>query len=174
MLTLRYPTQADRSEVEKVCLNEWAQEWGFIHYFETKLDKDVDKVIDFLPKMTDASNLPEGHVPCSFFLVFNEKNQVVGRTSIRHELTDFLMQQGGHIGYGVMPEFRRRGYATEILKLSLEYCKNNLGLNRVLVTCDDDNIGSFKTIESNGGVLENKVVIKGQDPLCRRYWIDIK
>lgn len=174
MLTLRYPTKEDREQLEKVCFDPWAQDWGFIHYWETKFKGDIDMMIDFLPKMIDASNSPDGHVPCTFLMAFDEKNEIVGRTSIRHELTDFLLREAGHIGYGVMPEHRRQGHATAILKQSLEYCKNKLGLNRVLVTCDDDNVGSWKTIEANGGTLENTVTRSDGKTLCRRYWIDIE
>jgi predicted acetyltransferase len=79
---------------------------------------------------------------------------------------------GGHIGYVVVPEFRRRGYATTILRLSVQIAREKLGIKRVLVTCDDDNIGSIRTIEKNGGILEN--VISGPDlhKPKRRYWIE--
>ena len=64
---------------------------------------------------------------------------------------------GGHIGYAVVPEFRRRGYATTILHLSIQVARDKLGLTRILLTCDDDNIGSIRTIEKNGGILDNIV-----------------
>jgi predicted acetyltransferase len=77
---------------------------------------------------------------------------------------------GGHIGYVVVPEFRRQGYATAILRQSLQIARTQ-GLTRVLVTADDDNIGSIKTIEKNGGVLES--IVTGPDGATpkRRYWI---
>ncbi len=173
MITLRYPNDGDKAELEKACHNEWAEHWGLVHYWETIIEKDLDKLINFLPRMEKGYGVPQGHVQCTFLFAFNESNEIIGRTSIRHGLTAFLLHEGGHIGYGVMPDQRRKGYATEILKLSLEYCKNNLELNRVLVTCDDDNIGSWKTIEKNGGVLENKVTRADGKQICRRYWIDI-
>jgi predicted acetyltransferase len=85
---------------------------------------------------------------------------------------EFLERVGGHIGYAVVPEFRRRGYATRILHLSIQIARDKLGLTRILLTCDDDNIGSIRTIEKNGGVLEN--VISGPDleKPKRRYWIE--
>jgi predicted acetyltransferase len=94
---------------------------------------------------------------------------VVGRSSIRFELNDHLLAEGGHIGYAVRPAHRRRGYATEILRQSLVVARAD-GVGRALVTCDDDNIGSATVIEANGGVLENVVDADGV-PL-RRYWID--
>ena len=87
---------------------------------------------------------------------------------IRHRLNEYLLQFGGNIGYSVRPSQRRKGYATEMLALALEECRK-LGLNRALVTCDKTNIGSAKTIQKNGGVLENEV-LEG-DRITQRYWI---
>jgi len=98
----------------------------------------------------------------------------VGRVSIRHRLNDILLQVGGHIGYVVVPEFRRQGHATAILRLALHFAHDKLGHDRVLVTCDDDNIGSIKTIENNGGVLEDVVSGPGLDKPKRRYWFDAR
>ncbi len=104
----------------------------------------------------------------STWLLADVDGAVVGRSSIRFELNDYLLAQGGHIGYGVRPSHRRRGYATEILRQSLVVAHAG-GVGDVLVTCDDDNIGSARAIEANGGILENVVEIDGV-PL-RRYWI---
>jgi predicted acetyltransferase len=115
-------------------------------------------------------NLPERFVP-STFLVADVDGRIVGRTSIRHRLNEFLLHEGGHVGYGVLPEHRRRGYATEVLRQSLIIARS-LGIDRVLVTCDDDNIGSIKTIEACGGRLENVVITAEEQVPRRRYWID--
>jgi predicted acetyltransferase len=114
-------------------------------------------------------DLPEGWVP-STFLVAEVEGQVVGRVSIRHELNAYLAELGGHIGYGVRPGFRRRGYATNILRQSLEVAAS-IGLDRVLVTCDVDNVGSATVIERCGGVRENVVPVEGSVPRCR-YWVE--
>jgi len=100
-----------------------------------------------------------------------DASRIVGRAAIRHELNDFLLRVGGHIGYAVVPEFRRRGYATTILRRSLEIARQRLGISPVLVTCDDDNVGSIRTIEKNGGVLENIVTGPDLEKPKRRYWI---
>ena len=114
--------------------------------------------------------LPDGFV-ASTFLVADVDGQIVGRTSIRHELNEFLAREGGHIGYCVLAEHRRRGYATEILRQSLVIVRS-LGVERVLVTCDDDNIGSATVIERCGGVFESLTENRENDEVPkRRYWI---
>lgn len=128
---------------------------------------------DYLKQLEDhraGLNLPERFVP-STFLVAEVDGAIVGRTSIRHWLNEFLLHEGGHIGYGVLAERRRRGYATEILRQSLIIARS-IGIDRVLVTCDDDNVGSIKTIEACGGQLENVVTTEDQRTPRRRYWID--
>ena len=112
-------------------------------------------------------NLAEDRV-CATFLIAELDGELIGRASIRHSLNGFLLNFGGHIGYGVRPQFRRRGFATEILRQSLQYI-HELGVTDVLVTCDEDNVGSSKVIESQGGILENRVEYEGT--LKRRYWI---
>jgi predicted acetyltransferase len=117
-------------------------------------------------------NLREGWVPASHLYAFLG-NVIVGRSSIRHELSEFLLNKGGNIGYAVAMTYRGKGVATEMLKQSLQYCKNIVKLDKVLVTCDDDNEASFKTIEKNGGVLENRFVSQDGSEITRRYWIKL-
>ncbi|HUG85811.1 MAG TPA: GNAT family N-acetyltransferase [Euzebya sp.] len=112
--------------------------------------------------------LAPGRVPATF-LVADVGGVIVGRTSIRHELNDFLQREGGHIGYVVRPAHRRRGYATEILRQSVVIARA-AGVDDVLVTCDDGNVASAKVIERCGGVLES-VVPTAHGPPKRRYWI---
>ena len=90
--------------------------------------------------------------------------EVIGRVSIRHELTPALLEIGGHIGYIVRPKYRMLGHATELLRQSLQVAKR-LGIDPALVTCDESNVGSRKVIETNGGVLEDVRFEK------RRYWV---
>jgi predicted acetyltransferase len=104
----------------------------------------------------------------SSWLLAEVDGAVVGRSSIRFELNEFLLAEGGHVGYAVRPGHRRRGYATEILRQSVIVARAG-GVQDVLVTCADENIGSATAIETNAGVLENILELDGV--LLRRYWI---
>jgi predicted acetyltransferase len=117
-------------------------------------------------------NLPDGWVPASTFWLIRGDNVILGTSSLRHKLNDKLQKLGGHIGYQIRPSQRKKGYGTMILRLTLIKAKQ-LGLERVLVTCDDDNDFSAKIIERNGGILRDKCDRNGPGKLTRRYWIDL-
>lgn len=93
-----------------------------------------------------------------------------GRISVRHELNEALKVMGGHIGYETAPQFRGQGVANEMLRQALPRAQR-LGLERVLLTCNDDNHASIRVIEKNGGVLEKKATIPPNNQLKRYYWI---
>lgn len=170
-LLLRHLTLRDEKQFF-LALNE---DWGdfvFAHYFDSLAGSHYEKYVEILPMFSKQEVLPEGHVPCTFLFAFDEFDKIVGRVSIRHKLNENLRLVGGHIGYGVVPRERRKGYATKILDLSLKYIKENIkNLDNVLVTCDDGNVGSQKTIENNYGVLENIIDVNGVKK--RRYWIEV-
>jgi predicted acetyltransferase len=126
--------------------------------------------VDRVAKQRCGVGLGPGMVPATY-LVADVGGRIVGRTSIRHELNEYLTRIGGHIGYGVLAEFRRRGYATEILRQSLVIARA-VGVGRVLVTCDEDNVGSATVIERCGGVYESSTDPGDGSVSKRRYWID--
>lgn len=113
----------------------------------------------------------DGLVPDStFFCLDEERNLIVGAVNIRHDLNEALLLNGGHIGDGVRPSERRKGIATKMIALALEECRA-LGISKVLMVCDKDNIGSAKSIQSNGGILENEIETNGC--IQQRYWIEL-
>lgn len=111
----------------------------------------------------------EGLVKATLFFLIDE-DRILGAIHLRQELNDFLLNYGGHIGYGVRITERNKGYANLMLSYLLDRLKE-LNYKRVLLTCDDSNLGSSRTIEKNRGILENKIIFDGK--LTRRYWIDL-
>lgn len=126
---------------------------------------------DYLQRAGDCAagrHLPEGHVPTAL-LAAEVDAEIVGRVSVRYDLTDHLREYGGHVGYVVRPAYPRRGYATEILRQGVDRARER-GIEAVLVTCDDTNVASARVIERVGGVLAS--VIEDPDGArVRRYWI---
>lgn len=115
-----------------------------------------------------ATELPEDRVHCDYYWIADgvgADEEVVGFLALRHTLTAWLLEEGGHIGYAVRPSLRGQGHATRALALAVRRAAE-LGLERVLLTCDEPNVASARTIERNGGVYEDTRNGK------RRYWID--
>ncbi len=135
------------------------------------LENDFDKYIEEILGWTEKENLPKDYVPMTRFWLVDD-GEYIGRFDIRHELTEHLKKEGGHIGYDIRPSKRRQGYGSLGLKLTLQKAKE-LGFDKALVTCDDTNLGSAKIIKKNGGVLQDKIPIADDKPLKRRYWIEL-
>lgn len=153
-------------------LTEWKEDIIMNH-----TDKSPSKIwiSDFHDFENYAANLDAKenklHVPdTTLFCLDKDRNIFVGAVNIRHYLNETLLKNGGHIGDGVRPSERRKGYATAMIALALEECKK-LGIDRVLMCCDKDNIGSAKSIINNGGILENEIEEDGQ--IYQRYWIQL-
>ena len=127
---------------------------------------------DYYMQNLDTKEVTEnGWVPdTTLFCLDKDRNIFVGAVNIRHYLNEELLKTGGHIGDGIRPSERGKGYATAMIALALDECKK-LGINKVLMCCDKDNIASAKTIIHNGGVLENEVEEDGH--ATQRYWIQL-
>jgi predicted acetyltransferase len=170
-LVLRRPREDEEGEVLRAHRATSPDVPSFLHYYREGMP--FRRYLEVLEEQEQGINLPSPqHVPSTFLFAF-AGTTIVGRASIRHSLNEFLEREGGHVGYVVVPEFRRKGYATRILRLAIQIARDKLGLERVLVTCDDDNIGSIRTIEHNGGILEDIVSGPDLDTPKRRYWINV-
>ncbi len=131
----------------------------------------ADFVALVLPFADPSTELPEDRVHCDYYWITDGTAaddpdvEVVGFLALRHSLTAWLLEEGGHIGFSVRPSRRGQGHASRALALAVRRAAE-LGLDRVLLTCDEDNVASARTIERNGGVYEDTRNGK------RRYWID--
>lgn len=123
---------------------------------------------DYISAMEESGKSKEKVPDSTFFCLDVERNIFVGAVNIRHYLNESLLLNGGHIGDGVRPSERRKGIATQMIALALEECKK-LGIDKVLMVCDKENIGSAKSILNNGGILENEVIVNGVTE--QRYWL---
>ncbi len=127
---------------------------------------------EFYLEHLELKEAREDRVPdLVFFLLDEDRDRLLGAVNIRHYLNDSLLKEGGHIGDGIRPSERRKGYATEMIRLALTECKK-LGIEKVLMTCDKDNIGSARSIIKNGGILENEFV-NSEGNVEQRYWISL-
>ncbi len=134
--------------------------------------EDFDAFLRLLADRARGVNLPIGFVPEDTYWLVLDRAAVLGTTGLRHYLTPTLEDVGGHIGYSIRPSERRKGYGTRILALVLERARAR-GLDRVLVTCDTDNLGSARIIEKNGGVLASRGFSSITRTLVSRYWIEL-
>ena len=126
--------------------------------------------VNEVTNLHNKTNVAEGFVSGSAYFGVVD-HQIVGMINIRHQLNNYLFNFGGHIGYGVRPTQRKKGYAKEMLKQALRKAKE-LDIDRVLLTCDKANIASQRTILSQGGILENE--IEDDQRITQRYWIQIQ
>lgn len=164
-LRLSPPTPDDEAKARTAHAELAPEGFGFLHHPELAWPEQVRRYA------LDARGveLESGWVRATYLLAW-AGDELVGRVSVRYELTDFLLEVGGHIGYAVLPAHRRRGYATAMLRHAVEVLREE-GLDRVLVTCDDDNPWSAAVIERCGGLLEDKRAQGAGRSPKRRYWI---
>ena len=170
--TEKYEQQAINliEEVDKIDLDKNIRFSGFNSLEEYK--SNYKEWLIYIEKQLKKETVQEGLVTANtFFTIRKKDDKIVGIINVRHELNDYLFNYGGHIGYSILPSERRKGYAYKQLLMALEFCKS-LNIKKVLVTCVDYNIGSSRTIEKVGGVLENIVFNPNKNTGEKRYWID--
>ncbi len=138
------------------------------------LEADFPLFVANLRKGADPAHVAPGNVPESFFwLIERASNDVVGRSSIRHALSDEpSLRDIGHIGYDIRPSKQRRGYGNAILGLTLIEARR-FGMDRVLLTCNATNLASKRIIEHWGGVFERSAPLPGREDVRLRYWIAV-
>ena len=156
---------------------------GFLEEFQIAGETYGSDVIDQVRKdcgafvrerlrWSQGLDLPKGRVPESTYLLVRERH-VIGAATLSHRLTDALRDWGGHVRYGVRPSERNKGYGTLMLKLVLVKALE-LGIGRVLVTCDKSNIASARVIQKNDGVLDSESYSEQSGRITQRYWIELE
>ncbi len=161
-LVLEFPKIEDKADWLKY-VEEFHESNPESHPLDFHLGEDFE---EWLKKKEDeraGKNLEEGRVSSSvFFLKREGEDRILGHISIRHSIDkEFLAEVGGHIGYGVRPSERGKGYATEMLQLALAECKK-LGITNAMITCKKNNLASAKVISNNGGVKRDEINFRGE------------
>lgn len=151
---------------------EWTGESPHWFSFIWTPGMDYQEMLEILRKETLGIDLAPNRVPHTMLYGFLD-GKIIGRVSVRHALNDNLRKRGGHIGYAVAPKYRGKGYAKELTRLALEYCKS-LGLTSIMVTCAEDNVPSWKIIEHFGGKLEKTTWDDEDNEMIRIYWISLE
>lgn len=171
-LILRRLTEQDETAFLRV-LKEHTQfcaRWKWNATYDNK--RSFKDFLQLLKTREEGRYLPQGIVPDIFLIGFVD-GVIVGRLTVRKRLTSSLQTYGGHIGYSVLPEYRRQGYGTEMLRQALQiYCRD-LELRQVMMTVEIDNVGSYKAMEKNGCYLDDVFRDEEHQRLTRRYLIDL-
>lgn len=135
--------------------------------------EDTEEYIKVCIDYEDPQNVPPHLVPATQFLCIRKAdNKLVGMIQVRHCFNDYLEKYAGHIGYSVRPCERLKGYAKEMLGMALLFCRE-IGIDKVLISCVDGNIGSEKTILANGGVYECTIHEPDEGIDLKRFWITL-
>ena len=145
---------------------------GESYSFFTEARQDFAAYLRKVDGYARGENLPFGFVPYHVFWLVRDETSILGELRLRNRLSELLVVEGGHIGYNIRPGERRKGYGTLQLRLGLEKARA-LGLARVLVTCNEDNLPSAKIIEANGGVLTGRAISPHSGTPIRQYWIEL-
>ena len=166
--TIEYAEQIKEYRQEFLDAGDSMDGTGPLRRFE-----DPEEYIKTCAEYEDPERVPSHLVPATqFFFVRKNDNKLVGMIQVRHRFNDYLEKYAGHIGYSVRPSERRKGYAKEMLKMALSFCLK-IGIDKVLITCIDGNLGSEKTILANGGVYESTVLEPNSNRFLMRFWITL-
>jgi len=151
-------------------LLDWHSHEGELVPFVLKIDcSDFEKFVKILNGMATSKKMPEGYVNCTTLWMVNDNEEIIGITNIRHKLNEQLHFYGGHIGYGVTPSMRNKGYATEMLKLAILEARK-MGIQDIRMTCNSRNLASERVILKNGGIFDTEVDLEqGIREKC--FWI---
>lgn len=149
--------------------NDWKDENLNWYSFVWKPGMSHTEHLQILEDQKEKTKLLPSQVPSTMLYGF-VNSEIVGRFNIRHELNESLLTRGGNIGYSTNPRHRNKGYASEMFRQGITYCKQ-LKLNKILVTCADQNNYSWKIIEKFGGCLENTIFDAKDNEIVRRYWV---
>lgn len=175
---LETPT-IERKEDALEYLNEFV-EYGSEINGSGGLDKCLkgltyEEWLDRLDKMSDPDYAASiNKCPSkTFFFVSEEDKRIIGMINIRYNLTEAMLKFGGHIGYGIRPTERQKGYNKINLYLGLLKAREEFGLDRVMLDCSVTNLGSDGTIRALGGVLEKCEMDPNDNTLTNAYWIDV-
>lgn len=132
-----------------------------------------EEYIRICEEYEDAKRVPPSLVPATQFVFIRKSdNKLVGMLQVRHSFNEYLEKYAGHIGYSVRPSERRKGYAKEMLKAALPFCRE-ISLDKILIACIDGNIGSERTILASGGVYESTVYEPRNSIYLKRFWITL-
>ena len=165
-MILRRPTLADKETVLEMMAEFGRSQSPHDGGFWDTENFSYEEWLESNQNQEMGINLPEGWVPAIQLVAFSEKGQAVGFLNLRLRLSNFLLEEGGHIGYSIRPSERGKGYAKETLRQGLQVAKEK-NIKRTLVTCSVNNPASRAVILANGGLLED--VRNGVE----RYWIEV-
>lgn len=167
MITFKEPSKVSLQQIQDY-KNEFVVNNEIIHGAANLTELAITEWVQFSENTKYKETVTPGFVTAHTFFAIDDSEKIVGIINARHELNDYLLNLGGHIGYSVRKSERRKGYAKFMLSYAASFLFS-LGLDKILITCDKKNIASKRTIESCGGFLENEVIDENRTTL--RYWI---
>ena len=175
MLKLVKPDKKYYSQYKEM-MDEWIMEGSRITPWPLQLKYNTEQyfndMINRVEEVERGENLGEYASSTTYWLYDEQANKILGASNLRHYLTDDGLKTWGHIGYGIRPSERNKGYATKLLKLTLKEAKNRRNIDKVLLGAYTGNIPSWKVMEKCNGIFEN-IVIEEQTGLpIKRYWIE--